>query len=172
MGRIGGVQRPGVLRPGPPHQPEHDHRMPYPDPGQILVYQADGLGHSVDEHQIEEELDERRALVLSGGDRPLRHTGIIKRAALRLAPPSAHNRYLRRHERLRPSDGSLQLFSCPFSLQSASIATSPDYPSVMVGLCAPEITARFHRLNRQTTTCREGSSRKPGFRYSGFSETS
>src|ERR671915_800131 len=87
MGRIGGVQRPGVLRPGPPHQPEHDHRMPEPGPGQILVYQADSLGHSVDEHQIEEELDERRALVLSGGDRPLRHTGIIKGAALRLAPP-------------------------------------------------------------------------------------
>src|SRR5918995_5477751 len=86
MGRISGVQRPGVLRPGPPHQPEHDHRMPCPDPGQILVYQADSLGHSVDEHQIEEELDERRALVLSGGDRPLRHPGIIKRAALRLAP--------------------------------------------------------------------------------------
>src|ERR671920_1064536 len=117
--------------------------MPESDPGQILVHQADGLGHSVDKNKIEEELDESRALVLSGGDRPLRHTGIIKRAALRLAPPSAHNRYLRRHERLRPSDGSLQLFSCPFSLQSASIATSPDYPSVMVGLCAPEITARF-----------------------------
>src|ERR671914_1130086 len=143
MGRIGGVQRPGVLRPGPPHQPEHDHRMPESDPGQILVYQADSLGHSVDEHQIEEELDERRALVLSGGDRPLRHPGIIKRAALRLAPPSAHNRYLRHHERLRPSDGSLQLFSCPYSYQSASIAARTHYPSVMVGPCAPDITERF-----------------------------
>jgi hypothetical protein len=70
MGRVGGVQRPGELGPGRPHQPEDDHRMRDPGPGQLLVHQADRLGHGVDEHQVEEELDERRALVLGGGDRP------------------------------------------------------------------------------------------------------
>ena len=56
MSRVGGIERPGELRPGPPQHPEDEHRFARPHPGEVVVEEAYELGDPEDENEIEEEL--------------------------------------------------------------------------------------------------------------------
>ena len=63
MGRVGRVEGPGELAPGPPNEPEHEDSLCRGAPIESVVKEADYLSDGEDEHEVEEQLDERDALV-------------------------------------------------------------------------------------------------------------
>lgn len=71
--RVGGVQGPCELRPGPPYEPEDEHCLSDAAPIDVVVEQAYHLRHRKDEHEVEEQLNEGRALVVGRNDGRVRH---------------------------------------------------------------------------------------------------
>jgi hypothetical protein len=63
MRGVCGVQRPRELGPRPPHEPEYKKRAADARPAHVVMNQRHDLGDAEDEDEIEEELDEGRALV-------------------------------------------------------------------------------------------------------------
>jgi len=61
---VGGVERPRVLRPRPPHQPEDEQRRTGRARIDMAVQQRHDLRDAEHEHQIEEQLDEGDALIV------------------------------------------------------------------------------------------------------------
>jgi len=64
VGRVSRVERPCILRPTPPYEPKHEHGFRNGRPVQAVVNQHSHLGDSKYEYEIEEQLDEGRALVV------------------------------------------------------------------------------------------------------------
>jgi hypothetical protein len=64
MFRIRRIQRPRELTPGPPHQSEHQHSLPHTGPVELVVQQPHDLRDPIDKHQVEEQFNERCALIL------------------------------------------------------------------------------------------------------------
>ena len=73
---VGRVQRPGELRPCPPNEPENEDRLPGAVPPEVVVQQPYDLRYRVHEHQVEEQFDERGALIFGRDERWFRrHSG-------------------------------------------------------------------------------------------------
>ena len=73
MGGIACVERPGELRPGPPYQPEDQHRLPDRHQVEAVVQQADHLRHREDEDEVKKKFDEGCALIFGGSQRFQKH---------------------------------------------------------------------------------------------------
>jgi hypothetical protein len=75
---IDDARQPRIAAPRPPQHDQHEQRLEQPFPGRRLGHERGALGQREHEHEVEEELERRDALLLAP------HCGEPPRASLRL----------------------------------------------------------------------------------------